>query len=105
MAIANQQEFDASELAEVDHPGYAKQTIAGTAAGFAALPADAKKAIVTVEGADVRYRLDADVTAPTATDGMLLKDGATIALIGALARVKFIRTGGVSATIHSTFFA
>lgn len=103
--IANQQEFDATELAETGTAAYQKFTVAGTAITFPALPTDAHKAIIVVEGADVRYRLDGDVTAPTATDGMLLVAGTTTVMVGVSSRVKFIRTGGVSATLHCTFFA
>lgn len=102
--IANQQEFDATELAEAGSDSFEKMTVSNTAIAFANVPTDAHKAIVTVEGNDVRYRLDGDTSAPTATDGMPIAAGQTVAFVGALARVRFIRKSA-DATLQITYFA
>lgn len=102
--IANQQEFDGSELAEAGKPAFEKMTVSGTALAFANLPTDAHKAIVAVETNDVRYRLDGDTVAPTATDGMPVAAGSTVAFVGALSRIRFIRKSA-DATLQITYFA
>ena len=63
------------------------------------------KAYITVEGADIRFRIDG--TAPTAAIGHLVNNGGIIKLDSAsdLAHFKAIRTGAVSATITCTYSA
>ena len=74
--------------------------VAGTAVGFTAATAlGAKLATVNVEGAQVRYRTDG--TDPTATVGVVANPGDVINVYGNadVTAIRFIRTGGVSATL------
>ena len=85
--------------------------VAGTAVGFTAAtmkgdPATGKPAIAaecTVEGAPIRMR--ADGTNPTAAVGTPYSVGDTFVVWGQrdLKSVKFIRQGGVSATLSTQF--
>jgi len=78
--------------------------VAGTAVGFTAATADrAISAHVSVEGAQVRYRIDG--TDPTATVGTILNPGDEIVVWGKadIDAIKFIRTGGTSATLNTHF--
>jgi len=79
-------------------------TVAGTAVGFtAATYAGAYTAVVRIEGAQVRYRTDG--TSPTASVGMVADPGDVIHVSSSrdLQAIKFIRTGGVSATASAEF--
>jgi len=76
-------------------------TAAGASVGLtAATLANAKMATVNVEGAQVRFRIDG--TAPTATVGALLNDGDELIVWGSMDinAIRFIRAGGVSATLN-----
>jgi hypothetical protein len=77
---------------------------AATMAGTAATGKPACAAFCTVEGAPIRMR--ADGTNPTATVGTPFDVGDTFVVWGSrdLQSVRFIRQGGVSATL-STHFA
>ena len=59
---------------------------------------------LTVEGADIRYRLDG--TAPTSSVGHLALDGTTIQVINSntAANLLMIRDGAVDATVSVTHF-
>ena len=84
--------------------GFEQVTVAGTSIGLTAGTFGvANKALITVESAAVRFRLDA--TAPTAAVGTPLEVGSTLELYGAdlLSRVRFIRRDGVSATINCQY--
>jgi len=81
-------------------------TVTGTAVGFtAATCAGAKRAVVIVETAPVRYRADATDgktlnAAPTASVGMLANVGEQLVFWGPeIQLVQFIRTGATSATL------
>ncbi len=87
-------------------------SVAGTAVGFteathspsgATSGTPAISAHVSVEGAQVRWR--ADGTDPTATVGTILNEGDEIVVWGTqdIRSIKFIRTGGVSATLNTDF--
>src|SRR5436309_15077995 len=76
-------------------------TVAGASIGFtAATLANAKMATVNVEGAQIRYRIDG--TAPTATVGAILEAGDELIVWGSMdiGAIRFIRTGGISATLN-----
>jgi hypothetical protein len=78
--------------------------VAGTAVGFtAATFAGAYTAVARVEGAQVRYRTDG--TDPTASVGMVADPGDVIHVTSSrdLQAIRFIRTGGVSATVNAEF--
>ena|SRR3990167_8432281 len=78
--------------------------VAGTAVGFtAATIAGARLAVANVEEAQIRYRTDG--TAPTATVGVIADPGDVITIYGSadVQAVRFIRTGGVSATLSTEF--
>ena len=79
-------------------------TIEGTGLGFtAATIAGLSHAVVTVETAPVRFRLDG--TAPTASVGHLLNIGDVLEFDSPeqLAGVLFIRTTGTSATLSCSY--
>ena len=78
--------------------------VAGTALGFtAATFTNAIMAVAKVEGAQIRYRTDG--TDPTATVGVIADPGDMITVWGSsdLNSIRFIRTGGVSATLNTEY--
>lgn len=78
--------------------------VAGTAIGFTAATAtSAKLARTKVESGQIRYRTDG--TDPTATVGVIADVGDTITVYGSadILAIRFIRTGGVSATLSTEF--
>lgn len=102
--LLNQAEIDLSEIASVP---YDKETALGTVKPLPNLPADANKAVVCIEGTDVRWRPDGDVTAPTATEGMILPAGSTTVFVygnGALAKLRFIESAA-SAKLRVVYLA
>lgn len=86
-----QQTFDADQLAST---AFAVEASLTTAKALPSLPADAKKAVIQAEGADVRWRPDGATTAPTASSGMRLADGESMPYVGGLANVRFIAVSG-----------
>ncbi len=62
-------------------------------------------ALITVEGAQVRFRFDGAATAPTASVGHILEVGDTLELDSGwqLINIRFIRTGGTSATVRCAY--
>jgi len=88
-------------------PGYVafeSLTVAGTAVGLtAATYAENDVALITVDDAAVRFRLDG--TAPTATVGHVLEPGDVLVLDSPdqLTKVRFIRRDGVSATLRVSY--
>ena len=96
--------FDKSAWMPLETSGFEALTVAGTAVGFtAATSAGAKAAHVKVEGAQIRYRSDG--TDPTATVGTLYDVGDEFIVWGKddMDDIRFIRTGGVSATLNTHF--
>ena len=78
--------------------------VTGSAVGFtAATFANAIAAHAVVEGAQIRYRTDG--TDPTATVGKVANPGDAIRISGYrdITSIRFIRTGGISATISAEF--
>lgn len=51
-----------------------------TSDSLPSIPADAQRAVITVEGGDIRYRPDGATTAPTSSVGMLVSSGGTVEL-------------------------
>lgn len=94
--------------AELSAFNFESITVAATAVGFTAATitpstfGPAQRAVVTVETAQVRYRIDA---APTATVGHILNAGDVLVLEGInnINSVRFIRTGATNATIMCTY--
>ncbi len=84
-------------------------TVSDTAGGLTAAtynPAAngrAQRAYITVETAQIRYRLDG--TDPTASVGHILEVGDILIIDGNanIANANFIRTGGTSGTIRVTY--
>lgn len=79
-------------------------TVTGTAGGLTAATFDnSNSALITVETAAVRFRLDG--TVPTASIGHELEAGDVLFLESndEIQRVSFIRRDGVSATIRVTY--
>ena len=64
----------------------------------------AKAALVSLEGGDVRFRIDGGN--PTGTDGHQLTPGDNLVLSGtqALRQFKVIRMGGTNGTLRVTYF-
>ncbi len=92
------------ELPYNDTFAFEALSVAGTAVGFtAATYAGAYGAIGRLEGAQIRYRTDG--TAPTASVGTIVNPGDVIKIKGSrdLQAIKFIRTGGTSATLSTEF--
>ena len=87
--------------------GYEALAVSTTSIGFTAATVTrlARAALITIEGAHVRYR--GDPTAPTGTSGMPLLAGKTYALYGegTIIQARFILLGqGVGATVHGAFY-
>ena len=80
--------------------GYQQITSLAAAEGLT-VPAGATLALISVEGAAVRYRDDA--TPPTATVGMPLAIGQAVSYTGNLAAIQFIQQSG-SATINVLYY-
>ncbi len=81
-------------------------TVAASSVGLTAGTfSNRNRALITVAGAQVRFRLDGAATAPTASVGHILEDGDVLELDSEhqLDNVRFIRTGGVSATLSCAF--
>jgi hypothetical protein len=81
-------------------------TVDDTAAGIgltAETYGSATNALITVDTADIRYRLDGE--APTATSGHLVKSGETLTLQSAadIANFKAIRTTTTSAVLSVSY--
>ena len=91
---------------ESDKPvGFEQLTAIGaTAKGLASIPADANKAIMTVENATLRYRDDG--TDPTADIGLKVFIAGTIILNSrdSLTKFKAIRTGGTSSEVNCSYY-
>ena len=99
--------YDKDAYKPLDTFAFEQITVAGTSIGFTAAthagPTTGGPAIlatVNVEGAQVRYRLDA--TNPSATVGALFNDGDELLVWATMDidSIQFIRTGGVSATLN-----
>ena len=96
--------YDRGEYYPLGAFAFEALTVAGTAVGFTATTKEnAILASVRVEGAQIRYRTDG--TAPTASVGTIVNDGDFFNVWGSsdLASIRYIRTGGVSATLNTEF--
>ena len=101
--------FDGNDYSPLDTFAFEALSVAGTAVGFTTgtmNPGTDKPAIAafcTVEGAGIRMR--ADGTDPTASVGETYAVGDKFVVWGArdLKSVRFIRKGGVSATLNTHF--
>lgn len=81
-------------------------TVAGSSVGLTAGTfANRSLALLTVETAQIRFRFDGATTAPTASVGHILEPGDTLELDSEfqLDNIRFIRTGGTSATLRCTY--
>lgn len=68
--------------------GYKQIADVSASAGFSTIPDGVQLALITAEGQSVRWRDDG--TAPTASVGMLLTTGQTIAYNGPVHKLRFI---------------
>lgn len=103
--------FDKLDYDPVNTFAFEALTVAGTAVGFtvATYTPDgdtgqpAISAVATVEDAQIRYRTDG--TNPSATVGRVANPGDEIVVWGKsdIDAIRFIRTGGVSATLQTEF--
>ncbi len=94
----------ANRTPTLDYDAYESITVTGTAGGLTtATVGPALAALITVEDAQVRFRLDG--TVPTSSVGHILDVGATLELDSGLqlANVNFIRTGGTSAILRCAY--
>lgn len=83
---------------------YESITVAATALGLTAASINNKNlAFLTLETAEIRYRLDG--TAPTSAEGHLLEPGDVLELFGSnvLANFKAIRTGATSGVLKCSY--
>ncbi len=81
-------------------------TVAGTSVGLtSATFANRNRALLTVETAQLRFRFDGAATAPTASVGHILEVGDILELDAEwqLDNIRFIRTGGTSATVRCAY--
>lgn len=79
-------------------------TVSSTAIGLTAGSINGKSiAFLTLETAQIRYRLDG--TNPTASVGHILDAGDNLSLdgVGTLANLKMIRVGGSDGTIQASY--
>lgn len=83
--------------------GYQKLTVSNSAVGLT-VPINSDIAIIVCDDANVRYRDDG--TDPTATDGMPVESGQTLAVEGdnSLADIRFIRQASTDATLHISYY-
>lgn len=97
----------ASKVRLVDLPArdFEKITVSSTAVGLTTAKATGKVGFfLTVEAADIRYRLDG--TDPDTDTGHLLLDGGSLQVIeqGAPLLLSMIRDGATDATVQVTYF-
>jgi len=92
----------------MDPFAYESLAIEGTAKGltstvYAPTGKQAMRAIITVEDAQIRYRIDG--TDPTATEGHLLNPMAVLVVIGpkAIATIRFIAKGTTAGKISVSY--
>lgn len=81
--------------------GYQQYTSLGSATSLSSIPAGATYAVITVEGAGIRWRDDG--VAPTASIGMPVASGSSFSYEGSLGTIQFIQQIA-SATINITYF-
>lgn len=85
--------------------GFEALTVAGSAVGFTTATSDrAIAAQVSVEGAQFRYRVDGND--PSASVGPVFNPGDEFWVWGKadIDAIRFIRTGGISATLNTHFY-
>ena len=90
----------------VEYDGFESVTVSGTAGGLTdATIASKYEAVITVETAQIRFRLDG--TAPTASVGHILEAGDVLILdsFNQMDNFSAIRTGGTSATLRCAYGA
>ena len=90
-------------LEERDAFGFESLTVGASAVGFSSAN-DARAALVTVEDASIRFRIDG--TDPTSEVGHLLNPGDSIILrnVNNIRRFRAIRAGTADATLRVTYF-
>lgn len=96
--------YDRSDYHPLGVFNFEALTVAGTAVAFTAdTRLTAILASVRVEGAQIRYRTDGEN--PTASVGTIVDDGDSFNVWGSsdINSIRFIRTGGVSATLNTEF--
>jgi len=92
------------QLDEYDAYAYESITVTNTAIGFITSNAlNCKVVFMTVEQAQLRFRMDG--TDPTSTEGHILDvgDSFTISAINSIRLFKAIRTGSTSAVLKVTY--
>ena len=92
------------EMTPGDYHAFESVTVSDTSGELTdATKLNATFALITVESAAIRFRLDG--TAPTATVGHVLEAGDSLFLDSAeqITKVQFIRRDGVSATIRVSY--
>lgn len=84
--------------------GFEQLAITGSATALASVPANANKAVMTVENATLRYRDDG--TNPDANTGLRAFIGATIILNNrdAILNFRAIRTGNTSSEVNCSYY-
>lgn len=95
--------FDKSDYMPVLTTAFEALSVSGTAVGFTAATSErAISAHASVEGGEIRYRIDG--TAPTTTVGTILNDGDEIVVWGKadIDAIQFIATAG-AVTVNTHF--
>lgn len=86
--------------------GYVKTSLTTAAVTKLGLPGATGttpvRAFIRVEGGSLRWRDDG--VDPSATDGMLLNDGDSLAFDGSLGDVRLIRMAAVTVVVHASFY-
>ena len=90
-------------VANYDTVGYESLIVSDTAVGFASIPATAVRAFITIEDADIRFRVDDPL--PTTIEGHVLVATDILLLESAadIASFKAIRDGAVDAILKVTY--
>lgn len=107
LLLSSSVKSEASPCAGLTQPlhviaGFEALTVSTTAVNLT-VPSRSEMAIIAIEVADIRYR--DDNTAPTATVGVLIRDGGTILVCGdSLTRIQLIRDASVDATAHVSYY-
>lgn len=89
-------------ITAIDFKGFQQITNVSSSTALT-IPSGATRAVIYVEGANVRYRIDGDTTAPTASVGMFLPNGSTTPFLGSLSTTRFIQESA-GAKLNVSYF-
>jgi hypothetical protein len=103
LALALVVALTATAAAQYTASAYESLTVAASAVGCVTSDSAIKRAVITTETAEIRFRYDG--TDPTSSEGHLAPAGTTIVVTGwtNISRFRAIRTTATSATLKWTF--